>query len=135
LTKANEDAGKRVLEAEKKSAIEAAMNGFSFATPEARQTAFDKLSAEVKRTDDGALVAGENLTPEVFAKTFFVEKHPYVLAPEVRGGSGAGTGTAARGGKVATLEMASPDNANWATDRAAFAAQINNVLGELQGKK
>lgn len=127
LEKARADAEKRAQESEKKSAVDAALNGFTFPTPEARQTAFEKVSSEVKRMDDGTLVAGDNLTPEAFVKDFLPSKHAYLLAPDIRGGSGNGASyTHGANVKVATTEMIK--DGMTADDRAAVVARITEVV-------
>jgi hypothetical protein len=129
LNDKNAESERKADIAERQSIIDRALGDFSFARPEARQTALRLIESEIKRMDDGTLVAGENLTPDAFIKDFIPNQHAYLLAPVNAGGSGASVGVSMQGARAATTEMIGPNMK--AEDRAAIVAAIQNASASL----
>ena len=119
--KLREEADRRADESERTSVVNGVLGGFQFATDAARQTALEKIMPQIKRTDTGALVAGDNLTPEAFIKDFLPTQHAYLLAPVGAGGSGVTPGQGARGAQAVDLNSIKPDMSP-ETRAAAIAA-------------
>jgi hypothetical protein len=92
ITEENKSEKARAEKAEREGAIEAALNDYTFTSPGARDAARKLISLEVKRTDDGKLIAGENLPLSDFVKEALTQKHDYFLAPAEVGGAGAKRG-------------------------------------------
>lgn len=101
--KATEEAAK----ARKDSAVSTAISELKFANPQAREVALGLFNGQL-REEGGRYIAGDNLTPEAHAKTFFGEQHSYLLATNgATGGTGI-TSTSTNpqgGGRIATTEM------------------------------
>ena len=129
VQKDREDADKRADTSERTSVVNTALSGFTFATPEARQTAVDKVMAQLKRTDTGALVAGENLTPEAFIKDFIPTTHAYLLAPTHVSGSGVTPSSALRPGQAVDIDSIKPGMT--AEARAAAVEAIKTAGQQL----
>jgi hypothetical protein len=128
LQKEREAERKRADDAERLTAVTSAMSGFQFATDAARQTAVEKLLPQIKRTDTGALVAGDNLTPEAFIKDFLPTQHAYLLAPVNTGGSGVTPGSHGVA-KAVDLNSISPSMS--ADGKAAAWDAVRTTLGSL----
>jgi hypothetical protein len=127
LTKEREADKKRADDSERMSAVTAALSGFQFASESARQTAVEKLLPQIKRTETGALVAGDNLTPEAFIKDFLPTQHAYLLAPVNTGGSGVTPGGNHGPSKAVDLNSIKPGMS--VDDNAAARAAIAQTLG------
>lgn len=126
IVKQREDADKRADDSERMSIVNTALGGFQFATDAARQTAVEKILPQIKRTDVGTLVAGDNLTPEAFIKDFLPTQHAYLLASVGVGGSGITPGQQQRGGQAVDLDSIKP---GMAPEARAAAIQAITVAG------
>jgi hypothetical protein len=83
----------RALQTDKASKINEILNGFDFATPDARTDAFELLEPMIVRSEDGALISKkENLPFDTFIQDFLPGKKAYLLSASKTKGSGA-TGT------------------------------------------
>lgn len=122
LNDKNVEAEKKADHAERASIIDRALGDFQFARPEARNTAVSLIEREIKRMDDGTLVAGNNLPVLDFAKDFVSNQHAYLLAPTGAGGAGVTPGSGVPGsGKPVDMNDIKPGMSD-AQRQAAYAA-------------
>lgn len=129
LTDKNAESEKRADAAERRSVIDASLNSFVFQSDAARANAVTMLESQIKRTETGQLVAGDNLTPDAFIKAYIPEQHPYLLAPVNVGGTGVNTSTHSGTRKAVDMDGIKPGMTS--DERAATIAAIQNAASGL----
>jgi hypothetical protein len=103
LETTNAETQKRAEETERDSKIRSKLADFSFATEQAKETAFQLFKGAVTRSDDGSLVAGD-LPFDKFIETELPGTHAYLLAPKDVSGAGARKGGGSGPNRKFTLE-------------------------------
>lgn len=126
LNDAKTEADKKAEAAERMNVINDGLAGFQFASDAARATAVGLISSQVKRTDTGALVAGDNLTPAAFIKDFLPTQHAYLLAPTGNAGSGVTPGNTGRGPTAFDMDKIGPTMSK--EDEAAAVVAIQQAM-------
>jgi len=115
--------------AERHSKIREKLSSFEFADDPSRQAAFKLFSGDVRRGEDGALIAGDAASPLPFDK--YIEAQilqlPGLLAAKKVGGAGAGGGAGGGNGAV-TLDNIKPGMS--AEDKKAVYAAIASIYPE-----
>jgi len=129
ITEENKTEKARAEKAEREGAIDAALNGYTFTSPAAREAARKLISIEVKRTEDGKLIAGENLPLEDFVKDSLTKTHDYFLAPADAAGAGAGKGIVRKQTGVG-IETIRKDMSE--AERQAVAGEIGRAIAASQ---
>lgn len=132
LQAARDNAEKAARLAEQNSAIREALGELKFVSPSAAETAFTLVGQQVKRLDDGTLVAGDDLPIKDFVRDFVPKSHSYLIAPTGTTGSGAGgnSGTPRPQSGKADLNSIVPGMSPEA--RAAVVAAINDAVSATQ---
>jgi hypothetical protein len=125
ITEENKSEKARAEKAEREGAIEATLNDYTFTSAGARDAARKLISLEVKRTDDGKLIAGENLPLADFVKEALTQKHDYFLAPAEVGGAGAKRGVTRNSSGVG-IETIKPNMTD--EERLAVAQEIGRAV-------
>lgn len=145
--KASEDATKAVtaerdaertqrLETERAAAIQSVLAGIPFRDQKAREAAYKMFNPDIKRDDDGKLIA-ETEKGALPMKDYIEANTPdWMLAPKGGGGSGAMNGSGSRGGpnwnmdtmSVTELQALKPE------ERAQIGAQLaERAKSEIAG--
>jgi len=119
----------RAQKAETDSAIETALNDYTFTSPGARETAKRLIAMEVTRTEDGKLLGGGDLPLTDFVKEALTTKHDYFLASAEVGGAGASKGITRNSAGVG-LETIKRDMTE--ADRQAVTAEIGRAIQAAQ---
>jgi len=94
---------------DRESRVRSELAKYPFANDKARDTAFKLFTSEVKRAEDGSLVAND-LPFEKFIETELPNSHAYLLAPKDLGGANARTGKSAGGKKWDLTKDLIPEN-------------------------
>lgn len=111
-----ESADKKAEETERASMIRAKLSKMNI-REDAFDDAFSVFSGQVKRADDGSLVAGD-LPLEQYIETQLKGPKAYMLKPIEVNGSDASRGQRLAGGKVVTMETIRPGMSNEETQAA-----------------
>jgi hypothetical protein len=93
---------KKAEEKERHSSIRSELSKYQFANDGARDAAFRIFRDEIKRSEDGSLVGGDDLPIGEFLDGA-LKSHEYLLAPKSAGGAGASAG-GKRGGASVNIE-------------------------------
>lgn len=114
--------------AELDGAIDGALNEYTFTSPSARESARKLIAMDVKRTDDGKIVAGD-LPLADYVKESLTKTHDYFLATAEVGGAGAQKGVTRNSAGVG-LETIKKDMTD--AERVAVAQEISRAVSAAQ---
>jgi len=123
--KARVDTELKAEEKDRHSQIRSALSRFQFAGERAAEAAFLIFRDQVRRSDDGSLVGGDDAPLSQFFDEA-MKSHEYLLAPKQTGGAGAVGGSSSRS-KSITLDEIKPGMTK--EQEAAAVASISHVLG------
>ena len=126
LQKENDASKQRADLSERESAIATALNEYTFVSDKARQSAAKLIGLELKRSEDGQLIAGDNLPVSAFIKDFLTVQNDHLLAGKDVAGSN-GTKGALRTVN-ASVGMESISRNMTPETRTAILAQIKAAL-------
>lgn len=119
------------LESERVSAIRTSMQSIDFVSDSAREDFFRSVTSDIKRADDGTLVADTGKGP-VTADEYIRQQsdaRPYLLKARGAGGSGASAGTRTGTGAIDITNMNSQEISKLPADkRAALGREMAAVL-------
>ncbi len=100
LTAAAAQDRQRADASERNNAVTSAMAGLEFQSDNAKAMARDMVLGQLRRTDNGQLVAGDGKTLEAFVQDLIVRDNPYLLTSVRTGGTSFSAGSPPRGGRV-----------------------------------
>ena len=109
LESQKQDADKKLERSERDQVLTTVLSGFSFQDEVAAGSAFKLLRPDVKRLDDGTIVAGDNLPVVDYVKDVLPTRYAFLLKPKESSGAGANGGAPnTGGGKQVTMEDIKP---------------------------
>jgi len=122
LERQKQESDQKLERSERDQMLTSALSSFTFQDEVAAKSAFTLLRPDVKRLDDGTIIAGDNLPVIDYVKEVLPSRYGFLLRPKAAGGSGAnGTPAVAGGGKQVMLEDIKPGMSPEERERAARA--------------
>ena len=103
LTKSNEEAKVKAASAERENALSKVLGTYSFANEVARETAYKVFASDIKQTNDGEYVIGDQPLAEAVKSR--MSALTGLLAPVAVSGSGGSSTSAPSSGGAITLEQ------------------------------
>jgi hypothetical protein len=127
LEKQKQEADQKLERSERDQTLSTVLSSFSFQDEVAAKSAFTLLRPDVKRLDDGTIIAGDNLPVADYVKDILPSKYGFLLKAKASSGSGAsGTPNSSGGGQQVSMEDIKPGMSD--QERARVAQAIVSKL-------